>query len=88
MHSSIVLVGGSVKFSGVEKWLQSRLSTQIPTNYKSETILSKEMDPAMSSWKGAAIMSCLESAGELWITKREWDRHGVKILREKSPFNW
>lgn len=91
MFSSILLVGGSIKFAGVEKWLQSRLSKQIPVNYKPEIILSsaaKDMDPAMTTWKGAAIMSCLESAAELFITKKEWERQGVKILREKTPFNW
>ena len=93
MYSSIVLVGGSVKFAGVEKWLHSRLSSQIPANYKSdkETVMTsaaKEIDPAMTTWKGAAIMSCLESAAELWITQDQWDKQGVKVLREKAPFAW
>jgi actin-related protein 8 len=48
----------------------------------------KEMDPQMTAWKGAAIMSCLESAQELWIYPVEWEKLGVKILRERAPFMW
>jgi len=48
----------------------------------------KEMDPQMTAWKGAAIMSCLESAQELWIYPVEWEKTGVKILRERAPFMW
>jgi actin-related protein 8 len=46
------------------------------------------MDPQMTAWKGAAIMSCLESAQELWIYPVEWEKLGVKILRERAPFMW
>lgn len=89
MYSSIVLVGGGVKFAGVEKWLQSRLSNQIPPQYRSESILAsvkEKTDSAITTWKGAAIMSGLESASELWISQGDWEKHGVKMLREKAPF--
>ena len=46
------------------------------------------MDPQITAWKGAAIMSCLESAQELWIYPLEWEKNGVKILRERAPFMW
>lgn len=48
----------------------------------------KEMDPGMTTWKGAAILSCLESAQELWIGRQEWERTGVRVLRERAPFMW
>lgn len=86
MYSSIILVGGGCKFAGAEKWLQSRLSNYIPPN-KSEN-LSKESDPALITWKGAAIMATLESAAEMFINKVDWEKQGVKILREKAPFTW
>ena len=25
---------------------------------------------------------------ELWISPREWRRHGQKLLRERAPFPW
>lgn len=48
----------------------------------------KEMDPGITTWKGAGILSCLETAQELWIPRGEWQRCGVRILRERTPFLW
>lgn len=48
----------------------------------------RDMDSAMVAWKGAAIMSCLETAHELWIQAAEWEKYGVRILRERAPFTW
>ena len=41
-----------------------------------------------AAWKGAAILACLESATELWISKDEWIRFGIKLIRERGPFLW
>lgn len=48
----------------------------------------KDMDPASTVWKGAGILSCLESAKELWIYTEEFRKYGVKIFRERAPFMW
>lgn len=89
MYSSIILVGGS-KFVGAENWLKARLSRLIPPHYRTENnvMSAKETDSAITTWKGAAIMSGLESATELFINKADWDRQGVKVLRERAPFIW
>lgn len=92
MYGCVLVVGGGMKFVGIGKWLQNRLSLQIPYLYRSEQFeivtSPKEMDPTMTAWKGAAIMSCLESSPELWIAGSEWSKCGVRILREKAPFMW
>lgn len=96
MCSTIILVGGGCKFLGAEKWLQMRLlANSIPTQHsKSENMVfqvhasSSNKDPATVTWKGAAVMSGLESATELFINKTDWDKQGVKILRERAPFAW
>ncbi|KAK4298053.1 hypothetical protein Pmani_029571 [Petrolisthes manimaculis] len=92
MYSCILIVGGGAKFKSIDKWLQSRLALQIPVAYRPETIevitRAKDMDPCMTAWKGAALMTCLEGSGELWIQQAEWAKHGVKVLREKCPFIW
>lgn len=48
----------------------------------------KEMDPQITTWIGASILSCLESAQELWIHPQEWEKFSVKILRERAQFMW
>lgn len=92
MYSSILIVGGSVKAQGLHLWLQNRLALQIPYNYKTEQLeivtAPKDIDPAVTVWKGAAVMSCLESAIELWINQSEWNKYGLRILRERAPFIW
>lgn len=92
MYNNILIVGGGVKVQGIAAWLQNRLSLQIPYTYKGEQLeivtSPKDIDPACTSWKGAAIMSCLDSAMELWINQLEWNKFGLRILRERAPFIW
>ncbi|XP_065156186.1 actin-related protein 8 [Atheta coriaria] len=92
MYGCILVVGGGMKFAGIGMWLQNRISLQIPYHYRAEQLdiitNPRDMDPAMVAWKGAAIMSCLETAQELWITPAEWEKMGVKVLRERAPFTW
>ncbi|XP_047359700.1 actin-related protein 8 isoform X3 [Vespa velutina] len=92
MYSCILVVGSGMKFQGIGMWLHNRISLQIPYMYRAEQLdiitQPKEMDPGMTAWKGAAILSCLESAQELWIGRQEWERIGVRILRERAPFMW
>ncbi|XP_068084307.1 actin-related protein 8 isoform X2 [Anabrus simplex] len=92
MYGCILVVGGGMKFTGIGTWLQNRISLQIPYMFRAEQLdiitTPKEMDPQITAWKGAAIMSCLESAQELWIYPSEWEKIGVKILRERALFMW
>ncbi|XP_017155875.1 actin-related protein 8 [Drosophila miranda] len=87
MYGSILLVGSSVKIPGLAAWLQSCISLQVQPGTE-VNVFTKGMDAGMVAWKGAAIMSVLESARELWITQVDWSRHGLRLLRERSPFLW
>ena len=90
MFSSILLVGGGLTFKGFDKWLQNRLSNQIPAALRGNPIeiitKPKDMDPQIVSWKGAAVMSLLDSAQEMWISGEEWRKSGLKLLRERTSF--
>ncbi|XP_055591976.1 actin-related protein 8 [Uranotaenia lowii] len=91
MYGCILVVGGGMKFIGMSNWLQNKVALKIPLMYRSEHNIvhsSKDIDPENTAWKGAAIMSCLESATELWLTEPEWNRYGLRILREKAVFMW
>jgi len=85
MFGSILLVGSSAKLPGLAAWLEQRISQQVQSEVN---VLIKGMDAGMVAWKGAAIMSVLESARELWISQNDWQRHGLRVLRERSPFLW
>ncbi|EFN89058.1 actin-related protein 8 isoform X1 [Harpegnathos saltator] len=92
MYSCVLVVGSGMKFRGIGMWLRNRISLQIPYMYRAEQLdiitEPKEMDPGITTWKGAGILSCLETAQELWIPWGEWQRYGVRILRERTPFLW
>ncbi|KAH8304655.1 hypothetical protein KR018_010352, partial [Drosophila ironensis] len=88
MFSSILLVGSSAKIPGLTAWLEGRLGHHLQGTGLEVNVFTKGMDAGMVAWKGAAIMSVLESARELWISQPDWERHGLRLLRERSPFLW
>lgn len=92
MYSCILLVGGGTLFQGIETWLHSRLSMQMPVQYRGQQIeiitRAKDIDPKITIWKGATVMSLLDTAQELWITENDWNKSGIRIMREKCSFVW
>ncbi|KAK2507879.1 hypothetical protein MC885_017038 [Smutsia gigantea] len=48
----------------------------------------QDMDPRLIAWKGGAVLACLDTTQELWIYQREWQRFGVRMLRERAAFVW
>ncbi|CAG7815434.1 unnamed protein product [Allacma fusca] len=88
MYSSVLIVGGGFKFKGLGPWLQNKISMNTPRIFKTdpqEVITQpKDGDSALTCWKGAAILSCLETAHELWIKQSEWITCGSRVLRERS----
>lgn len=92
MYSCILLVGGGIKLKEIEKYLHKKLALQVPPIYRLDPmeviINAKGFSCDVTTWKGAAILSCLETAQEFWIGGPEWSKHGQRLLREKSPFPW
>ncbi|XP_078580400.1 actin-related protein 8-like isoform X3 [Branchiostoma floridae x Branchiostoma japonicum] len=94
MFSCILVVGGGMKFPGVQNFLLHRVRSQLPAKYRNiantmEVITRpKDQDPQMVCWKGAAVLACLDTTQELWVGQREWRKFGIRILRERSPFVW
>lgn len=92
MYNCILLIGGGSKIPGLAKWLQNKIRQSIPPIYRTENIdivnTVKDGDPGNVVWRGAALMTSLESAEELWVTKEDWNQNGVRVLREKVPFIW
>ena len=48
----------------------------------------QDIDPSLVSWKGASILACLDSCQELWIRQPEYRQASVRLLRERTPFEW
>ena len=90
MLSTILIVGGGLRFPGAATHLHSRLSSLLgPALPPCEVIIDpKEGESDWTCWRGAGVLASLESARELWIRPKEWERFGQKLLRERAPFPW
>uniref|UniRef100_A0A3Q3AGW9 Actin related protein 8 n=1 Tax=Kryptolebias marmoratus TaxID=37003 RepID=A0A3Q3AGW9_KRYMA len=94
MYSSILVVGGGLMFHGAQKFLLHRIINKMPPSFRRlvdnvEVITrTKDMDPRLISWKGGAVLACLDTTQEMWIHQREWQRFGVRMLRERAAFVW
>ncbi|XP_068109767.1 actin-related protein 8 [Hyperolius riggenbachi] len=94
MYSSILVVGGGLMFHKAQQFLQHRILNKMPPSFRRvvenvEVITRpKDMDPRLVVWKGGAVLACLDTTQELWIYQREWQRFGVRMLRERAAFVW
>ncbi|KAM8829431.1 actin-related protein 8 isoform 3-T4 [Synchiropus picturatus] len=94
MYSSILVVGGGLMFPGAQEFLLHRIINKMPPSFRRlvdnvEVITRpKDMDPRLISWKGGAVLACLDTTQEMWIHLREWQRFGVRMLRERAAFVW
>lgn len=96
MYSCILVVGGGLSsFPGARQWLERLISMQLASQYKLDELTpvevitrAKDMDPKLVTWKGAAVMSLLDTANEVWFDLSDWDRLGVRVLRERAAFIW
>lgn len=44
----------------------------------------RELDPEVIVWKGATVMSKLDSAKEMWIGTKEWEEVGARCLKDRA----
>uniref|UniRef100_A0A3Q2C7B5 Actin-related protein 8 n=1 Tax=Cyprinodon variegatus TaxID=28743 RepID=A0A3Q2C7B5_CYPVA len=94
MYSSILVVGGGLMFHGAQEFLLHRIINKMPPSFRRlvdnvEVITRpKDMDPRLISWKGGAVLACLDTTQEMWIHQSEWQRFGVRMLRERAAFVW
>jgi len=94
MYSCILVVGGGLQFEGATQWLQYQVWQAMPQHTRQQMesmdIISKpkDMDASLTSWKGGAILACLDSTQELWIWQKEWKQFSTRMLRERTPFIW
>ncbi|XP_077371291.1 actin-related protein 8 [Festucalex cinctus] len=94
MYSSILVVGGGLMFHGAQEFLLHRIINKMPPSFRRlvdnvEVITRpKDMDSRLISWKGGAVLACLDTTQEMWIHQREWQRFGVRMLRERAAFVW
>ncbi|KAI7884089.1 actin-like ATPase domain-containing protein [Lichtheimia hyalospora FSU 10163] len=89
--TNIILVGGGGMISNFNRVLEDRVfSTLIAQRAAIERVevlpAPRELDPRLLMWKGASVLSKLETAKEMWIGEQEWSEMGSRCLRERALF--
>jgi actin-related protein len=81
---SVVVSGGTTAMTGFNERIHNDLSVA----YKGFAPVVKCQsgpDPSESAWVGGSIVASLGNFSSLWITKREYEEHGVGIVGKKCP---
>jgi len=81
LYTNTVLSGGSTMFTGIDKRLQSEMTSLAPAAIKVKIVAPPERK--YSVWIGGSILSSLSTFQEMWITKDEYDESGPGIVHRK-----
>lgn len=82
LFQNIVLSGGSTLFRGFGDRLLNDLKKIAPRDVKIKIASPKER--LYSTWIGGSILASLDTFKKIWITKKEYDNDGVKVLHKKT----
>ncbi|KAF9561207.1 actin-related protein [Agrocybe pediades] len=85
---AVLVIGGTALVPGMSHALESRLqaiATPLVPNMEKVQIIPppKEVDPRVLAWKGAAVLSKMDSVSDLWVSSSDWDFFGMRALKER-----
>jgi len=81
LYENIVLSGGTTMYPNLPERLSSELKSLIPPGIKLKVVAPPER--YFSVWIGGSILSSLQTFGNMWITKQEYDETGASIVHQK-----
>lgn len=82
LYQNIVLSGGSTLFKGFGDRLLNELKKMAPKEVKIKIASPKER--LYSTWIGGSILASLDTFKKMWISKREYETDGAKVLHRKT----
>lgn len=81
LYSNIVLSGGSTLFKGFGARLVLELKRLVAKDTRLRIIAPHER--IYSTWIGGSILASLDTFKRMWISKREYESEGVRVLHRK-----
>ena len=81
-YENILLSGGNMAFNGLNEQLISEMKNKLSKNTKIN--LKKSENPQYSCWIGGNIISTLEIFKKMWITRKDYNENGNKIIHVKT----
>ncbi|KAL0491729.1 actin-related protein [Acrasis kona] len=90
---NILLVGGCSQIKEFPNLLKTKIEEHLTNKLKITNIQlnissndrDKGTDVRFMSWTGGCVLSQLESAKEMYITRQEYSAQGIKVVLERSP---
>ncbi|CAI4228584.1 unnamed protein product [Auanema sp. JU1783] len=81
LYGNIVLSGGSTMFAGFGDRLLSEVRKLAPQDAKIR--ISAPQERIYSTWIGGSILASLDTFRKMWVSKKEYEEEGKKILHKK-----
>lgn len=82
---SVVVCGGTSVMTGFTERIQNDLSGIFAGKEVKCMSGASASDKQHSAWIGGSIVASLGNFSSLWITKREYEEHGIGIVGKKCP---
>jgi actin-related protein len=83
LYSNIVLSGGTTMYAGLAERLLKEVKMLCPNAISSKVKVVAGDDRYYSVWIGGSILTSINSFGDMWITKSEYDESGASIVHRK-----
>ncbi|EOD50816.1 Actin-like protein [Neofusicoccum parvum] len=90
-YGGIMVIGGGSKIAGFMPFLEDRLRSLLPGLGKDILIGAppRDLDPQVLVWKGGSVFGKLSTSGnDSWISQKEYDILGSRLLMNKCMFLW
>ena len=81
LFGNIVVAGHNTLFPGFVDRLQQEISALAPPTIPIKMIANENR--ANAAWIGGSKLSSLPSFGQSWVTKQEYNQHGISIIHRK-----
>ena len=81
LYEHIIVLGGSSLFDGLVERLESEVRMRAPSEYRVRIRRSREA--LTTAWCGGSCLSIDPSFSTVYLTKKDYEEHGERILREK-----
>ena len=78
--ANIVLAGGNTDFPGFADRMQKEITAVFPSTMKIEVTAPPERK--YSKWIGGSILASLTTFQQLWVSRTEWNEHGMDVWTE------
>jgi len=78
---NITLAGGNTMFEGIKERLQKEIEFRASKSASLKVWAPPNRN--LSTWLGASCLASLSSFTDMWITKAEYEEHGVSIVHKK-----